>query len=447
MEYSTPVLRDLSADDPEISEIESLCMNCHEQGITRMLLTRIPFFRDVIVSSFKCEECNYTNTELIPATTIQEKGVEITLKVTQKQDLDRQMVITGSCSLEIPELELVIPPSKGALTTIEGVLQKTCDELAFHQPVRKAVDAEAAEKIDNFIGKVKSYQKLENVFTLIANDPSGNSHIENPNAPQRDPSLTIVHYERTSVQNISLGMQADDVEKAVSDTQKTNTDDKTEVPEEVMTFPSNCSSCQAVVDVNMKTLDIPHFKNVIIMATNCDNCGLRDNEVKSGGGIEPHGLKITLKLTDVADLSRDVLNSATCSFSIPELQFETDSGTLGGRFTTIEGLLKAVKNQLRATNPFLGSGDSQSNSQKSKLQKFCDQLDEVIDGKRLGIHFIIDDPAGNSYIQNYYAPEDDPEMKVEKYTRNYEQNDILGLNDMNTENYHNEEVGKSEHRC
>lgn len=30
------------------------------------------------------------------------------------------------------------------------------------------------------------------------------------------------------------------------------------------------------------TVDIPHFKEVIIMATTCDSCGNRTNEVKAG---------------------------------------------------------------------------------------------------------------------------------------------------------------------
>ena len=49
--------------------------------------------------------------------------------------------------------------------------------------------------------------------------------------------------------------------------------------------------------------------------------------------------------------------------------------------------------------------------------------------------FILDDPAGNSYLQNIYAPDDDPEMIVEDYERTNEQNEDLGLNDMKTENY------------
>ena len=53
--------------------------------------------------------------------------------------------------------------------------------------------------------------------------------------------------------------------------------------------------------------DIPHFKEVVIMATVCEYCGHRTNEVKSGGGIEPKGKKVTLKVTDPSDMSRDLL--------------------------------------------------------------------------------------------------------------------------------------------
>ena len=37
--------------------------------------------------------------------------------------------------------------------------------------------------------------------------------------------------------------------------------------------------------------------------------------------------------------------------------------------------------------------------------------------------------------QNVYAPEEDPELKVERYERTFEQNEDLGLNDMKTEGY------------
>lgn len=39
------------------------------------------------------------------------------------------------------------------------------------------------------------------------------------------------------------------------------------------------------------------------------------------------------------------------------------------------------------------------------------------------------------FFQNIYAPDPDPEMKIEKYTRTFDQNEDLGLNDMKTEGY------------
>lgn len=108
---------------------------------------------------------------------------------------------------------------------------------------------------------------------------------------------------------------------------------------------------------------IPYFKEVIIMATNCDACGHRTNEVKSGSGISEKGVKITLRITDPIDISRDVLKSETCSMSIPELDFEVGAGTLGGKFTTLEGLLGAMKDQLTGHNPLV-CGDSATTSVK-----------------------------------------------------------------------------------
>ena len=108
---------------------------------------------------------------------------------------------------------------------------------------------------------------------------------------------------------------------------------------------------------------IPYFKEVIIMATNCDACGLRTNEVKSGAGIADKGVRITLRITDPIDLSRDVLKSETCSMSIPELDFEVGAGTLGGKFTTLEGLLVAMKDQLTGHNPLV-CGDSVTDTVK-----------------------------------------------------------------------------------
>lgn len=47
------------------------------------------------------------------------------------------------------------------------------------------------------------------------------------------------------------------------------------------------------------------------MSTNCDHCGYRDNEVKSGAAISEKGKRIILKVEDPEDLSRDILKVRT----------------------------------------------------------------------------------------------------------------------------------------
>lgn len=61
-------------------------------------------------------------------------------------------------------------------------------------------------------------------------------------------------------------------------------------------------------------------------------------------------------------------------------------------------------------------------------------LSQVIAAER-PFTVILDDPLANSYLQNLYAPDDDPSMSVEVYERTFEQNEDLGLNDMKLENY------------
>nr|AAX30892.1 SJCHGC08508 protein [Schistosoma japonicum] len=62
-------------------------------------------------------------------------------------------------------------------------------------------------------------------------------------------------------------------------------------------------------------------------------------------------------------------------------------------------------------------------------------LKEVTSGMKLNLLFELNDPAGNSYIQNLYSPDPDPQLEIIEYERNDEENEQLGLTDMKTENY------------
>lgn len=63
----------------------------------------------------------------------------------------------------------------------------------------------------------------------------------------------------------------------------------------------------AVTSLSLSPTAIPHSKEVITMASNFDLCNRTMNEVKSGACVEPAGTKITLRVTNQADMGRDVL--------------------------------------------------------------------------------------------------------------------------------------------
>ncbi|XP_025749318.1 zinc finger protein ZPR1 isoform X2 [Callorhinus ursinus] len=397
------LFRPISAEDEEQqpTEIESLCMNCYRNGTTRLLLTKIPFFREIIVSSFSCEHCGWNDTEIQSAGRIQDQGVRYILTVRAQEDMNREVVKTDSATTRIPELDFEIPAfsQKGVLTTVEGLISRAVSGLEQDQPARRANEKAVAERIDKFIVKLKELKQVASPFTLIIDDPSGNSFVENPHAPQKDHALVITHYNRTLQQEEMLGLQAE-----APPEEKPEEED---LRNEVLQFNTNCPECNAPAQTNMKL-------------------------VKSGGAVEPLGTKITFHITDPLDLTRDVLKSETCSVEIPELEFELGMAILGGKFTTLEGLLKDIQ-ELVTKNPFT-LGDSSNPGQVEKLQEFSWKLDQILQGN-MKAHFIMNDPAGNSYFQNVYAPEDDPQMKVEHYKRTFDQNEELGLNDMKTEGY------------
>ena len=50
-------------------------------------------------------------------------------------------------------------------------------------------------------------------------------------------------------------------------------------------------------------------------------------------------------------------------------------------------------------------------------------------------NIILKDPLGNSFVQNPYYPEIDPRCEAADYERDHYENEFLGLNDIQTENY------------
>lgn len=247
-----------------------------------MLLTVIPYFKEVIVVSFRCEHCGefvallptsfrngkltlrtqsrfagYTNNDIQAAGEIQSSGAVYTVKITDRKDLNRQLVKSEHCIISIPEYSLQIPAARGQFTTVEGIISDTIRDLSQDQPVRLEHQPEIHAKIQELIEKLRlivdessggsgSDRKIP-VFTIKLDDPSGNSFIETEGG-LTDPKWSKREYTRDNQQNDALGLAP------------TDTVDTSHYPEEVLSFPGQCSLCGSALETLMKTVNIPHFK-------------------------------------------------------------------------------------------------------------------------------------------------------------------------------------------
>lgn len=493
-------------DNNGIMEVpHSLCMACGESGTTRMILTKIPFFREVIVSSFECDSCGWCNNEVQFGGELREQGCRFELKVTEPADLNRQVIKSDSGKILIPELELEIPSKtqRGSVNTIEGVLQATIDGLQAEQPHRREHQPEVAAKVDEYIQRLAltmAGDKSTLPFTFILDDPAGNSYVENPKAPSLDPRLRVTFYDRTPTQDMEIGLQptqesraegrvddsrpehkgrapkafegidrllavgrkggAETKEEEEKEEAKTEEEEGTEHlgRKEAIVFQQACPNCHRMGEAVNCVTDIPYFKEVLIMAFTCSECGYRNNEIKGGGAIPPHGTLVRLRVESKDDFSRDVLKSDTAGVRIPEIDLEVTQGSLGGFFTSVEGLLDKLRQHLKEGNPF-GTGDSatkhhagedegeeggkeptETEKEDGSLQKrfrdFMGHLDDFAEGRQFPFTLELHDPLGNSFISfQGTSPEADARLTTEPYTRSWDDDEHLGLHDMATEDY------------
>ena len=410
------------------------------------MLLRVPFFRDIILESFECPHCHLKDNSVKSAGQIQEQGSKYTLDVLNEDDFQRQVIRSDISIFKVETLGIEMPKGESQLTTVEGVIQKIHQSLATEQPLRKVQAPELHDALVPIIEKLEKILVREAFpFTVSLDDPTGNSWIA-PSANDRGgTNYRRRDYPRTHEQNEELGIAADpealqhegNMTEAAGDPE-----DSDIVDGKVYTLPAECPGCTKACAVNMKRVTIPYFKEVFLWGTNCDHCGYRTSDVKTGGEVPEKGKKITLKVENEVDLSRDILKSDTCALHSDELEVTVQPGTLGGRFTTVEGLLTEIRDQLHGQifdidDTSRTGGDSMPTSDKDKWDRLFSRLESAINGD---MKFVItlQDPMANSYVQNLCAPAPDHQLVTEEYTRTEEEEDDLGLKDMKTEGYEND---------
>jgi len=80
----------------------------------------------------------------------------------------------------------------------------------------------------------------------------------------------------------------------------------------------------------------------------------------------------------------------------------------------------------------MGLGDSATNETRQKFKDFLERLDNVIEGN-VAFTLVMKDPTGNSWIYTPLAPKPDPQIDIVSYDRPDSENEMLGINQMDTE--------------
>ncbi|EUD68673.1 zinc finger protein [Plasmodium inui San Antonio 1] len=265
-----------------------------------------------------------------------------------------------------------------------------------------------------------------------------------------------LHMDNTAGSGVSSGMSNSVNSRAAVRYENISEEEEGKLIE---SFTSNCPCCNYMGSNNFCEINIPGFKKCLIMSYVCANCNFKTSEIKSSGEINPKGKKITLTVRSKSDLNRFVIKSETASIHIPIVDLTSDYGILGGSLTTVEGLILKIIESLEDKFKFL-LGDSSTKTQgydqggeqtndnalpksqikneefiTSKIKSLIGNLYKLCKTEELcPFDFVIDDIASNSYISSDDIMHDE-NLKEEEYERTFEQNDMLGLTSMNTENY------------
>lgn len=249
----------------------------------------------------------------------QEQGTLYTAKILNRGDLNRQVVKSSYATVILPEFELTIPPKRGQLTTVEGMLRDVIADLSADQPLRRLQDEPTYEKIEALLKKlheslgddedgepvgqgpdgqpIPHEASIPKAFTVKVDDPAGNSWIEFIGS-MADPKWSMKSYDRSRDQDVLLCIVGPDEAEEEGKKEKIRTigedearkieageqvDEGDDEEGEVYVFPGTCSSCHAPSDTKMKKVVIPYFKVRWHVPVNWWPHGITDRVVHTSG--------------------------------------------------------------------------------------------------------------------------------------------------------------------
>lgn len=148
--------------------------------ITTQTEYNVDNFGSMLLSVATCKKCGYRNTDVLSLE--KREPIYIRARIDSIADLDIKIIKSGTATIRIPEFGATITPgpnSEGFITNVEGVLSKIEDALTF---MLSSAENEQLEKGEKLLKQMRLARDSRPHFTLIIEDPLGNSGVSAPDA-------------------------------------------------------------------------------------------------------------------------------------------------------------------------------------------------------------------------------------------------------------------------
>ncbi len=165
------------------------CPNCHQKAGLNQLVKEVPYFGKLLFSTLSCQHCGFKLSDVF--CTDFKKPSQYSARINSEKDLSLKIVKGSTATIKIPELGVLIEPgaaSEGYFSNIEGLLDRV-QQVAqiLVDSAKKPKEVQAAGKA---LEKIKKARGGKLSFTVIVQDPFGNSALIGNNVEKRELSAS-----------------------------------------------------------------------------------------------------------------------------------------------------------------------------------------------------------------------------------------------------------------
>lgn len=179
---------------------------CRLTGGLSLLSTNVsvPYFGDALESTLRCDKCGFRHADFMILG--QKDPVRLMLHAKDEAALSIRVIRSNSGTIRIPELGFTAEPSalsESFVSNVEGVLTRAKDILLTALDWHKE-DPQKVALLEHYIETYDRMMRAEQPFTLIIDDPFGNSAIVSDEVERRALSEEEIAVLKTGMTVVDL---------------------------------------------------------------------------------------------------------------------------------------------------------------------------------------------------------------------------------------------------